>query len=293
VSVKVADADGQTSLMRVLMGLDWVRRHANDPGLNIRVVNLSLGVDAASAGYVRDPLAYAAEALWRSGLVVTAAAGNKGTDATGLDIPAADPYVIAVGGLDTNGTADPGDDAVASFSSRGNGRNPDFVAPATSVVSFRVPGSTLDLQFPGARVGDRFFRGSGTSQATAVASGLAALVLQQRPNLAPDQVKAVLDATARDLGAPAAAQGNGRVDVGRLAQVATPSADSVRQTFKAAVFDLSGPVDDTSRDAVGSARWNGRTWSGRTWSGRTWSGRTWSGRTWSGGNWDDGSALTP
>jgi serine protease AprX len=295
VSVKVADSDGQTSLLRVLLGLDWVRRHQDDAGLNIRIVNLSLGVDASSAGYVRDPLAYAAEALWRSGLVVVAAAGNKGADATSLDVPAADPFVIAVGALDTNGTLDPSDDGVASFSSRGNGRNPDFLAPGTGIVSFRVPGSSLDMQFPGARVGDRYFRGSGTSQATAVASGLAALVLQQRPNLAPDQVKAVLDATGRDLGAPVAAEGSGRVDLGRLAGLATPSADSVKQGFRTAILDLGqiGSNDDSDRNSAGNARWNGRTWSGRTWSGRTWSGRTWSGRTWSGGAWDDGSAPAP
>ena len=39
------------------------------------------------------------------------------------------------------------------------------------MISLRVPGSTLDSEFPAARVGDGFFRGSGTSQATAVVSG--------------------------------------------------------------------------------------------------------------------------
>ena len=46
VSVKVAGADGITSLVRVLMALDWVRRNRNEGGLKIRVLNLSLGVDA-------------------------------------------------------------------------------------------------------------------------------------------------------------------------------------------------------------------------------------------------------
>src|SRR5215208_4867160 len=43
VSVKVANAGGQTSLLRVLAGLEWVRRNARDDRLNLRVVNLSLG----------------------------------------------------------------------------------------------------------------------------------------------------------------------------------------------------------------------------------------------------------
>jgi serine protease AprX len=60
VSVKVAGADGVTSLGRVLTALDWVRRKRSSGGLDIRVVNLSFGVDARRS-YVREPLAYAAE----------------------------------------------------------------------------------------------------------------------------------------------------------------------------------------------------------------------------------------
>jgi hypothetical protein len=52
VSVKVAGADGITSLVRVLMALDWVRRNRNSNGLHIRVLNLSFGVDSRRS-YVR------------------------------------------------------------------------------------------------------------------------------------------------------------------------------------------------------------------------------------------------
>ena len=100
VSVKVAGADGITSLVRVLMALDWVRRNRNADGLHIRVLNLSLGVDARRP-YVREPLAYAAEQLWIRGITVVAAAGNQ-ADGTGrLDLPAADPFLIAVAATDT------------------------------------------------------------------------------------------------------------------------------------------------------------------------------------------------
>ncbi len=79
----------------------------------------------------------------------------------------------------------------------------------------RVPGSTLDEEFPGARVGDALFRGSGTSQAAAVVSGLAARLLAQRPGLTNDQLKALLRAGAVDLADPASADGAGRVDLAR------------------------------------------------------------------------------
>jgi serine protease AprX len=278
VSVKVADADGETSLLQVLAGLDWVRRHRADPGLNIRVVNLSLGVDADRSGYVDDPLAFAAETLWKDGIVVVAAAGNNGDSGTGLDIPAADPYLVAAGALDTNATVDDADDHVADFSSRGTTRAPDVVAPGTGVVSLRVPGSALDTEFPAARVGTRWFRGSGTSQATAVVSGLAALLLEQRPGLAPDQVKALLKAGASDVGAPAAAEGSGRVDVAGSAALATPSPGAVRQTWTPARLDLLELKKVGRRHngvGAGSAEWAGRRWSGRRWSGRRWSGAAW------------------
>ena len=75
-----------------------------------------------------------------------------------------------------------------------------MVAPGRSIVSLRAPGSLIDQAFPGGRVGDRLFRGSGTSQAAAVTSGAVALLLQQYPNLTPDQVKAALVASASSSG---------------------------------------------------------------------------------------------
>ena len=52
------------------------------------------------------------------------------------------------------------------------------------------------MKYPDGRVGDRYFKGSGTSQATAVVSGAVALLLSARPRLKPDQVKALLTGTA-------------------------------------------------------------------------------------------------
>ena len=76
--------------------------------------------------------------------------------------------------------------------------------PGTSISSPRastcwacaIPDSSIDQANGGARVGSRFFRGSGTSQSAAVVSGLAALYLQKYPGAAPDQVKAALMANA-------------------------------------------------------------------------------------------------
>jgi serine protease AprX len=289
VSVKVAGADGVTSLVRVLLALDWVRRNRNSNGLHIRVLNLSFGVDARRS-YVREPLAYAAEQLWNRGIAVVAAAGNQ-ADGTGqLDLPAADPFLIAVAATETNHTPDSADDSIADFSSRDEVRPPDFAAPGTGVISLRVPGSTLDSEFPAARIGDGFFRGSGTSQAAAVVSGLVAQLLEARPDLQPDQVKALLKAGAVDLADPVSADGAGRVDLARTLALETPSPESAAQPFEPAVMDLRALWADLRDEAAGTAPgvgtgengWTGRRWSGQTWSGRRWSGRRWSGSDWSG-----------
>jgi serine protease AprX len=280
ISVKVAGADGVTSLGQVLTGLDWIRSHRREH--DIRIVNLSLGTDE-SDDYRHDILAWAAEQLWNAGIAVVASAGNKGAAVNGLDLPAADPFVIAVGATDTAGTADPSDDTVADFSSRSTVRPPDMVAPGTGIVSLRVPGSTLDTEFPGARIGDGFFRGSGTSQAAAVVSGVAAQLLEERPRLSNDQLKALLVAGAAAVPGARSATGAGRVDLGRSASLRTPPPGRVKQRFASAVLDLSGLGDEvTSGDY-----WDGRRWSGMKWSGRRWSGMKWAGMKWSGAEWAD------
>jgi serine protease AprX len=276
VSVKVAGADGETSLARVLAALDWIRRNHDAPGYNIRVVNLSLGVPGED--YRSDVLAYAVEQLWQAGIVVVAAAGNNGARANALDMPADDPFVVAAGASDTHKSAYPGDDRVARFSSRSWARTPDLVAPGTDMLSLRVPGSTLDLEFPGARVDERYFRGSGTSQAAAVTSGVAARILGARPELGPDQLKAVLTSGAVDLRDPRWADGAGRIDLRRSLAVPTPAPEDARQRFTPAVLDLDKlrrELSGDDSDMGPGAQWEGRRWSGRRWSGRRWSGDSW------------------
>ncbi len=209
LALKLATTDGSTDVSQVIAGLDWVVQHRNDNGMNVRVVNLSCGTTSVQP-YQVDPLAAAAENAWRHGIVVVVSAGNGGEDHTleggspayEITNPAIDPYVLAVGaadgGTDVKGWDHP---KVASFSSRGTASRPvDLMGPGRSIVGLRAPGSSVDLEHPEGRVrGDlsgRLFRGSGTSQAAAVVSGAAALLLQAHPKLTPDAVKAALVSTA-------------------------------------------------------------------------------------------------
>ncbi len=326
VSLKLADHDGAVDVSQVIAAIDWVVQHRFTSGLNIRVLNLSYGTLSGQDAQ-RDPLSWAAEVAWKRGIVVVASAGNDGETRTGLADPAYNPWVLAVGAADTKGTDTTADDVVPAFSARqaaGWGtRGIDVVAPGVGVVSPGVPGSNLFEGHPGARLGNGFLRGSGTSQAAAVVSGGVALLLQQRPHLQPDEVKDLLMVNARKLTAqPVAAQGSGEIDLAAASAApvlpqmrqrqggnGTGSLDTARGGMYVAMdgIDLRGERDimgstwngfALASQAASASAWgadgsfNGALWAGSgftsdttTWAGRTWSGKTWSGKTWSGKTW--------
>ncbi len=293
LSVKLAGADGSTSVDSVIAGLSWVATHRHDNGMNVRVVNLSFGATALQP-YQVDPLAAAAEAAWRAGIVVVAAAGNSGPAAGGVDDPALDPFVLAVGASDPQGKAGGWHKpAVADFSSRGSAvRHADLLAPGRSLVSLRDPGSTIDVANPqGLVAGDssgRLFRGSGTSQAAAVTSGAVALLLQAHPELTPDQVKADLTATAAPVkDASVLDAGAGQIDLSAALSAADAMAGRDKLDLAGAVqsFPASTGLDGVDvGDLAGSwdgARWNGARWNGARWNGARWNGARWNVADWS------------
>ena len=242
VSIKVADAHGVTDVSQVIAAIDWVVQHRRDGDLNIRVLNLSFGTNSKQP-YVLDPLAYAVEQAWNSGIAVVVAAGNDG-NARPLRNPALDPFVIAVGAVDTVKTKNPGDDVVAGFSNCGTSdRSVDVVAHGRSITSLRAPGSYADLENPGSVVADRLFVGSGTSQAAAVVSGAVALLLDENPKLSPDQVKALLVSEAVPLKAETRCQGGGAVDVLAAAEADVPAASEVVQKHSPSTG--TGPLDQS------------------------------------------------
>jgi serine protease AprX len=318
LNIKVFDENGLADVSQVIAGIDWAVAHRNDPGLNIRVINLSFGTNSSQA-YTLDPLAFSAEVAWRSGIVVVAAVGNNGPASGGVSDPAYDPYLLAVGAADTQNTLSTADDTVAHFSSVGNGaRNPDLVAPGVHIASLRDPGSFIDLNYgAGATVASRFFRGSGSSMATAVVSGAAAVYLSAHPMATPDLVKYVFTSTLTPLlGQPASAQGGGELNLGAALNASTPL-HLAQQTYPPSTgtgsleasrggvhLTAGGVALDGDRDIFGNAwnaasiaqatlngvawvggTFNGAGWSGAGWSGAGWSGAGWSGAGWSGAGW--------
>ncbi|MGH2463604.1 MAG: S8 family serine peptidase [Candidatus Limnocylindria bacterium] len=319
VSVKVGVADGGVDVSQVIAAIDWVVQHRSANGLNIRVLNISYGTNTTQS-YLVDPLAYATEQAWKHGIVVVAAAGNsgyqKGSGAVGLANPAYDPYTIAVGGSDSMGTATFSDDAIASYSAvaaNGNARKPDVVTFGSHMQGLRVPNAYLDATYPGGIIDSRYFRGSGTSQSAAIASGAVALILQKYPTMSPDQVRAFLSAHAVSLSVTPRLQGKGEIDLRPMLTAALPlgfgtwdtpstglgSLELARGTdhltddgvILVGEQDIFGHVFDAAAMAVLEAAgnsWSGGVWNGNSWSGDSWSGNSWSGNSWSGNSWSTG-----
>ena len=208
LNLRVLDSAGAGTVSNVVEAIDWAIDHQAQ--YNIRVLNLSLGAPVLQP-YRDDPLCEAVERAVRSGIVVVAAAGNFGRLADGTHVlggttaPGNSPHALTVGALDTHQTPERSDDSVATFSSRGPTRydliiKPDLVAPGAHVVSAEAPGSVLSTTLPDRHVAgtgeNSYFQLSGTSMAAAVASGAVALLLQERPELKPAGVKAVLQLTS-------------------------------------------------------------------------------------------------
>jgi len=214
VNLRVLDQNGNGQESWVIAAID--QAIALKSQYNIRVINLSLGHPVYES-YALDPLCQAVEAAWKAGIVVVVAAGNYGRDNSlnthgyaSIASPANDPYVITVGAMNAHGTTYRTDDTPASYSSKGptlldHILKPDLVAPGNGIVSLLAsPQCTLAASHPatlisksyyqaGATgVSSDYFKLSGTSMATPVVSGAAALMLQKTPSLTPDQVKARL-----------------------------------------------------------------------------------------------------
>lgn len=324
VAVRVLDENGYGTYANVISGLQWVVDHKDE--FNIRIVNLSL-VSTVESPYWADPLNQAVTAAWVNGITVIVAAGNDGPTPMSISNPGNNPYAVTVGAFTDAYTPDNwNDDYIADFSAAGPTLDgfvkPDLVAPGGHIASITPEYAVLNNAYPDNRLPANYFKMAGTSQATAVTSGVAALILSNNPGLTNDQVKyrltntalIWLDANQEDALYSMWQQGAGRINA--VDAVFTDDTSSANEGMDIiadlageehyegysyydeadGTFKLYAPFDTiTGRYGIWSGRygiWSGRygIWSGEStaWSSRMgiWSGRygIWSGRygIWSG-----------
>lgn len=164
--VKVLSSGGSGNMSWIASGVTY----AADNGAQI--INMSLGGRFTSSA-LRDAIAYAIG----KGVTVVAAAGNEST--SNPSYPAAYPGVISVAATDRQ-------NRLADFSNYGD---------------------TLDVSSPGVGIlstvrGGSYQAWNGTSMASPIVAGVAALLKAQGPCRSPQDIENVLESTAKDLGSP-------------------------------------------------------------------------------------------
>ena len=256
VAVKAFNAQGEGSYADVIRGIDWVV--ANKDQHNIRVLNLSFSAQPLSY-YWDDPLNMAVMEAWRAGILVVASAGNGGYNPMSIGVPGNVPYVVTVGAMSDNQTPDIlDDDYLADFSSTGPTIEafvkPEIVAPGHRIQSVMPPSAYFPNIRPDLADG-AYFSGSGTSQAAAVTSGIAALLLQADPWLTPDELKCRLMS-----GAQAAVDADGNLAYSPLQQGmglvnASLSLDSNELTCANNGLDIDNDLDGTEH-YIGPVRYD-------------------------------------
>jgi hypothetical protein len=167
LAIRAFSGDGETSeatTVSILRGLDWAMAHG------ARVINMSF------AGPYDPDISRGLAAARQKGAVLVAAAGNAGPKSPPL-YPGADKNVIAV-------TATNSENQLLPQANRGS-----YIAVAAPGVDILVPSP-----------GQGYRTSTGTSVAAAEVSGIAALLIELRPGLTPDEVRKILQSTALDLG---------------------------------------------------------------------------------------------
>lgn len=210
---KVLDQNGEGSIESMYRGLLWVLQ--NRIRHHIRVLNISVGIGSSGEKERMAELIGLLDAVWEQGIVVVCAAGNNGPGEDTISPLGSSRKVITVG-CHEGGFFGTRQDLCENYSGRGSAdmiyRKPDIVAPGTDVTSCNVKWQG------GFRGGFRnaYLKKSGTSMATPVVSGAAALFLQKYPYSNNEQVKRKMIYSARDLGDSWNKQGWGMLDIEKL-----------------------------------------------------------------------------
>lgn len=174
VAIKVSSRVGIYDIPRdsdILAGLDWIR--ANLETLPVKIITLSLGGGYFSTLCDEEQPAYhyIFQQLTEQGVTIFASAGNDGFK-NEISFPACYSNVIAVGATNMA-------DTVAHFSN--SSPLVELLAPGVNITSSFIGGGQVTHQ--------------GTSFASPIAAGVAALMLEANPSLTPLQIKTLMKNT--------------------------------------------------------------------------------------------------
>ena len=188
MNARVLNSGGSGSYSGIIEGVEWADKNGAD------IISMSLGGTPQSPDPMREPF----NRVIKNGTTIIVAAGNSGSSYNTIGSPGVLENVLTVGATDD-------EDNIADFSSRGpteftDNIKPDLSAPGVDVMS--VDAGT-----------DGYVEYSGTSMATPVVSGGAALLLEEHPDLTETQLRSALATTTDPLPYDANTAGTGRLNI--------------------------------------------------------------------------------
>ena len=212
---KILDKNGSGSIDIMITAMQWILE--NQKEYNIKILNISIGFEDRVAEYKINKLIDLLETAWSRGILVVAAAGNKGPANQSISPLGMSKNIVTVGCHDLNYTKE-GVTLCETYSGRGPSthslKKPDLVAPGTNIISTCYLCKRKGKQFI-----DVYESKSGTSFATPLVSGAAALLLEKKANLSPDEIKFRLCYSATDLKEPWNKQGWGMLNINRALEL--------------------------------------------------------------------------
>lgn len=210
VVLKVLDNKGNGSVAEVMEAFRWILENQKKYG--IRIVNISVGMQTRTDMREEQKLVSGVEALWDAGMVVAAAAGNLGPEEGSITTPGISKKIITVGSSNDHYYINDGGKKRKDYSSRGPTKEcvckPDVVAPGSYINSCNA-GYVNQKNRP-------YIIKSGTSMATPVVSGAAAVLLSKYPDMTNVEVKLRLRERCSDLGVEQNRQGWGQLNIKKL-----------------------------------------------------------------------------
>ena len=198
IVLKILDSEGNGGTYTCMQAFRWILE--NQEKYNIRIVNLSMGMDMGADERNKERILKTVELLWDRGLVIVAAAGNMGPKEGSITIPGLSDRVITVGSYDME------------YSGRGSRKlnmiKPDLVTPGMNIFSCNARWKEPKQM--------TYITKSGTSMSTPVVSGAAAVLFSKYPYISNVQVKARLKECCTDLHVDSMRQGSGLLNMERL-----------------------------------------------------------------------------
>lgn len=209
---KVLDREGGGDTKKMLEALSWVLEKKQH--FDIRVLNISVGFEEHVEPMKIRALLTALEEVWKAGILIVVAAGNKGPRPGTISPLGMGKHVLTVGCHD--GDYNGGGMTLCSrYSGRGPSmsvlKKPDIVAPGTNIM-----GASAKCRRRKNRYEQAYEPKSGTSFAAPLVSGAAALLLEKYPGLTAEELRQRICYSALDLGEPWSKQGWGMLNIGEL-----------------------------------------------------------------------------